>query len=150
MNLSDHFTLEEFTASQTAARYGISNYLPADLLRNAKACAAMLERIRSFLGYPLLITSGYRSLKLNSMLGSKSTSAHTEGFAADWHCPQAGTPMEISKALSAHVDELGIGQLINEFPGPGGWVHTSAKAVEPRHRIITINQAGTFPGIVGA
>jgi hypothetical protein len=53
VNLSQHFSLAEFTASQTAAREGIDNDLPADLLANARRTAEMLERIRAALGYAL-------------------------------------------------------------------------------------------------
>ena len=159
MQLSAHFTLAEFTASETAARHGISNDLPAELLANAKATCEMLERIRKFLtehhgllrGAPIFITSGYRGVKLNALIGGSKTSAHTRALAADWHCPVAGRPVEIARLLAPHVDRLGIGQLINEFPSAhgGGWVHTQvtppAKAV---NRVITIARSGVHPGIL--
>jgi hypothetical protein len=158
VRLSPNFSLAEFTASQSAERNGIDNDLPAELLANARATAEMLERIRKFLadtlglvhGAPILITSGYRGLKLNAIVGGSKNSAHTQALAADWHCPVAGRPIEICRLLAPHVDALGIGQLINEFPSKsGGWVHTQvtppAKAV---NRIITIARSGVFPGIV--
>jgi hypothetical protein len=158
MQLSAHFTLAEFTASETAARHGISNDLPAELLANAKATCEMLERIRKFLtehhgllrGAPIFITSGYRGVKLNALIGGSKNSAHTQALAADWHCPVAGRPVEIARLLAPHVDRLGIGQLINEFPSAhGGWVHTQvtppAKAV---NRVITIARSGVHPGIL--
>lgn len=155
MNLSEHFTLAEFTASETAARRGIVNDLPMELLANAKRTAEMLERIRAFLcrqagrEVPLLMSSGFRCLALNRALGSKDDSDHPKALAADWSAPTFGRPTDIAKLLAPRVDELGIGQLINEFPSAsGGWVHTGV-SMPPlaANRVITITPAGTLPGI---
>lgn len=160
MQLTAHFSLAEFVASQTADRLGIDNDLPAELLANARATCEMLERVRAFLGArlgllhgaPILITSGYRSAALNRAVGGSPNSDHARAQAADWHCPAAGRPIEVCRLLAPHVDELGIGQLINEFPGTtGGWVHVStAKPAKAASRIITIARAGIFPGVVEA
>lgn len=160
MQLSRHFTLAEFTASQTAARHGIDNDLPGDLLANARATCEMLERIRALLsaklgastGAPIFITSGYRGLKLNALIGGSRNSAHTQALAADWHCPMAGRPIDICRLLAPHIDDLGIGQLINEFPGihgaGGGWVHTQvSRPAKTANRVITIARSGTYLGI---
>lgn len=156
MNLSEHFTLAEFTASETAARRGIGNDLPMELLANAKRAAEMLERIRAFLcrqagrDVPILPTSGFRCLALNRALGSKDDSDHPKGLAWDWTAPSFGRPSEIARLLAPRVDELGIGQLINEFPSAsGGWVHTGVSTpLLAVNRVITITSAGTRPGIV--
>jgi hypothetical protein len=60
-----------------------------------------------------------------------------------------GRPTEVAKLLAPHVDELKIGQLINEFPSAsGGWIHTSTRIPrKPANRVITITKAGVFPGI---
>ena len=159
MMLTPHFSLAEFTASQAAERNGFDNDLPAELLSNARATAEMLERIRKFLsdklglvhGAPILITSGYRSVAVNRSVGSKDTSAHVRALAADWHCPVAGRPTEICRLLAPHVDALGIGQLINEFPSKsGGWVHVQVPhPVKIVNRVITINREGVRAGIFG-
>lgn len=157
MKLTPNFSVAEFIASNTADRLGIDNDLPAELYLNAKLTCEMLERIRHFLGEhlgrptPILITSGYRSIKVNAAVGSKDTSAHVQAMAADWHCPAIGRPIEVCRLLQPHVDRLGIGQLINEFPSAhGGWVHTQTAKVAPNNRIITIARSGVFPGIVEA
>lgn len=157
MMLSPHFSLAEFTASQTAERAGIDNDLPPELWGNARATAEMLERIRKFLsdklglvnGAPILITSGYRCIPLNRLLGSKDGSDHPRAEAADWHSPVAGRPTDICRLLAPHVDALGIGQLINEFPSKsGGWIHTSIGIPRnPANRVITITRAGVRVGI---
>jgi hypothetical protein len=157
MMLSPHFSLAEFTASQSADRLGLDNDLPAELLANARATAEMLERIRKFLsdrlglvhGAPILITSGYRSLSLNRAVGGSTNSAHTRAMAADWHCPVAGRPTEICRLLQPVAESLGIGQLINEFPSAsGGWIHTqTVTPTNPVNRVITITAKGVKPGI---
>jgi zinc D-Ala-D-Ala carboxypeptidase len=152
--LSAHFSMAEFVASQTAARRGIDNDLPAVLLPNARATCGMLERIRAALGalagreVPIYLSSGYRGSALNAAVGGKGMSDHLTADAADWLAPSFGTPAEICEVLAPRVGELGIGQLINEFP-PGGWVHTSTRLpAKMINRIITINQHGVFPGVV--
>jgi len=156
MRLTTNFSLAEFTASQTAARRGIDNDLPAALLGNARATAEMLERIREFLSKhlgrpaPILLTSGYRSPALNAAVGGSLNSDHARAQAADWHCPAVGRPVEVCRLLAPHIDSLGIGQIINEFPGAaGGWIHTSiARPAREVNRVITIARSGTFPGIL--
>lgn len=146
MNLTPHFTVAEFTASQTAARRGIDNSLPAGLLMTAKETCELLERIRSHLGnHPVILTSGYRCLELNAAIGSRSTSDHCRAKAADFKVPGFGTPYEVCRALELVTNELGIGQLIHEY---GGWVHVSTERPKnPVNWILTISRRGTEVGI---
>jgi hypothetical protein len=155
LKLSDHFTLEEAVASQEATRRGIDNDPSVAMLPNMRAQAAMMERIRAFLmastgrEVPIIITSWFRCLQLNRALGSDDTSAHVTGDACDWRAPSMGSPTEICRMLAPAVNELGIGQLINEYPDRAGWIHTSRLPVaRPVNRIITIKGAGTFAGIL--
>ncbi len=157
--LSEHFTVAEFTASRTALARGIDNDLPIELLANARATAAMLERIRSYLSdlkgstVPIIVTSGYRSQALNSAIGGSPRSDHLQALAADIRAPSFGSPLEVARALEDHTSELGIGQLINEYPdrGGAGWVHVSIQSpAQAVNRIITVTAAGTVPGIVAA
>jgi zinc D-Ala-D-Ala carboxypeptidase len=154
MKLTPNFSLAEFIASNTAARRGLNNDLPASLYANARATCEMLERIRAFLSErlgrpaPILLTSGYRSIPVNRAVGSKDTSSHTRALAADWHCPAVGRPTDVCRMLEPHVETLGIGQLINEFPSAsGGWIHTAAESVPERNRIITITARGVRQGV---
>lgn len=146
MKLSQHFTMAEFTASDTAARKGIDNSLPAALLSNALEAAEMMEKIRSVLGgKPIIITSGYRSAVLNAAIGSSNASDHPKACAVDFKCPEFGAPYEVAKHLSTKIDSLGIGQLIAEF---GSWVHVSTQQPSKViNRIITISARGTEAGI---
>ena len=85
MQLSDNFSLNEFTKSDTAVRKGIDN-TPNDVhLENMKAlCENVLQKVRSHFGKSVRITSGYRSPELCEAIGSSSRSQHAKGQAADF------------------------------------------------------------------
>jgi zinc D-Ala-D-Ala carboxypeptidase len=147
--LTPHFSLEEFTFTE---HRNIDNSLPRDLVANSISTCQMLERIRSALSSAkgrdvgMYLTSGYRCLQLNRVIGSADTSDHTRALAADWHAPDFGTPYEVCQFLKDHVDQLNIGQLIHEF---GRWVHTgNARPANPINRVITIDGQGTRAGIL--
>lgn len=149
--LSPHFSIEEFTASDTAVRLSIDNTIPASLLVAAQETAQLLERIRDELSrqagqpVPILVSSGYRCLPLNRALLSDDSSDHVIAAAADFKAPAFGTPYQVSLALSGLVDELGIGQLIHEF---GRWIHVSTRRPGKQiNRVITISKRGTEVGI---
>ena len=120
MKLSENFDLAEFTASDTAARKGIDNTLPRELLPAALATAEMMERIRAVLGgKAIIITSGYRSPALNTAIGSTHTSDHPKALAVDFKCPEFGSWIHVSTrmpskipnrviTISARGTELGI------------------------------------------
>jgi len=144
--LSQHFSLEEYTASQTAARLGLDNAPPPDIYENLTRHANVMERVRLLLGAkPILISSGYRSAAVNAAVGGASNSAHMTGLAADWTCPGFGEPQKICRFLQDVIEDLGVDQLINEFP-PNGWVHLGLSVGEPRHMALTIDSAGTRTG----
>ena len=143
--MTPHFSLEEFTQSDTADRLGIDNTLPEILHDNARKTLEMMERIRFHIDAPITITSGYRSKALNQAIGSKPTSDHTLAFAVDFKAPKAGKPYDIAKDLAGVIDVIGIGQLILEF---GSWVHVSlARPDKAINRIITIDKTGVRAGI---
>ncbi len=125
MKLSDHFALAEFVTSQTAARRGIDNTPPPEVLERLVGTAQALEAVRSLLGKPLLISSGYRCPALNKAIGGAVGSAHVLGYAADFICPGFGDPLEVCQAIAA--SDLKFDQIIEE----GTWVHIS---FDPRMR----------------
>jgi zinc D-Ala-D-Ala carboxypeptidase len=150
MKLSPHFDLSELTASSTAAKLGIDNTPPQELIPRLVLVAEMLERIRSTLNVPITVTSGYRCSALNQAVGSKSTSDHPQGHAVDFVAPAFGTPTEIARLLAPLVDVLGVGQIILEGVKGKQWVHVSTHKPENLiNRVITITDAGTVPGVVG-
>lgn len=143
--LTTNFSLEEFTDSQTAARHGIPN-VPGEgtpARKNLLRIAETMEKIRAILGHPVLISSGYRSPKVNAAVGGSKSSAHMHALAADFTCPGFGTPLAICKELEPHMVELEIDQLIHEY---ATWVHLGLRNSKPRHQTLTINKKGTRSG----
>jgi zinc D-Ala-D-Ala carboxypeptidase len=147
-NLSEHFTLEEFVVSQTAARKGIDNTPSADIVRNLRRLAAILEDVRSLLGGVfIMISSGYRSPALNAAVGGSKKSAHMIGLAVDFTAPSFGTVIQVARKISG--SDISYDQLIHEY---GSWVHIGLanKGVEPRKQNLSIFKGtGYLKGIVG-
>ena len=124
--LSEHFNLNEFTASETATRKGIDNTPPAVVTEKLRMLAATLEQVRSLLGNnSIRISSGYRCLALNRAIGSGDLSAHVLGYAVDFTCPKFGTPKEVANKIAESA--IRFDQIIFEQK----WVHLS---VDTRNR----------------
>jgi hypothetical protein len=125
--MTEHFSLDEFTASQEATRHSINNTPSAKAVENLRMLAALLEQIRTLLGdRSIHISSGYRSLALNRHIGSSDTSAHIRGWAADFTCPSFGSPIEVAKKIAE--SNLKFDQLICEG---NAWIHISC---DPKNR----------------
>jgi hypothetical protein len=126
MQLSKHFTLEEFTKSMTAQRKGIDNTPGSGDIKNLEdLCYEVLEPVRNKFDKPVRISSGYRSEALCEAIGSNTTSQHAKGQAADFEIP--GVPnIKIAYWIQANCD---FDQLILEYYSPSdgskGWVHCS-------------------------
>lgn len=137
MQLTEHFSLDELCASQTAARYGINNMPPAALYESLRDTALGLERIRALLDAPIHISSGYRSPELNKRIGGARNSQHVMGQAVDFTAPSFGTVRDVATMIAGNFGEIGFDQLILEYPDTaGGWVHVSF-AAEPRGEMLT-------------
>lgn len=145
--LSPHFTLDELVASQTAARQGINNTPPREVVRNLRRLAATLEKVRSLLGgAPVLVSSGYRCAELNAAVGGSNTSAHMAGLAADFAVPAYGSVLEVARKIA--VSNISYDQLIHEF---GAWVHIGIAPGRktPRQQKLSIFKGtGYLDGIV--
>ena len=137
MQLTEHFTLEEFTRSTTASRLKIDNRVPGELMPNIQLTAIKLELVRQALGKPIVITSGYRCPALNARVGGVSTSAHTKGLAVDFKS-SFGTPKEICQRL---IDAgVQFDKLIQEH---NQWVHIGFSTSNNRQIVLTaIKQGG--------
>jgi len=145
--LTDHFTLEEFLFSQTAARLGIDNTPTGEVVTNLTEVARYLEEIRRHFGRPVIVSSGFRCEKLNRAIKGSPTSAHRFGLAADFTVQ--GVPnIQVCEFIRDHMHD--IDQVIYEF-GPNGWVHIGL-AKKPRGESLTaIKVAGRTvykPGII--
>jgi zinc D-Ala-D-Ala carboxypeptidase len=138
MKMSDHFTLEEFSFSEAAARLGLNNTPTPAIVRNLGLVAAVMERIRRLLGdRPIVIHSGYRSVEVNQAVGGAATSAHCHGLACDFVCPAFGMPTEA--ALAILKSDIEYDQLILEY----GWVHVglAQERMLPRLEALTKRSA---------
>lgn len=145
MNLTPHFTLEELTFSDTARRRGIDNAPSLAVLDRLQLTAQKLEQVRVLLGnVAVRVTSGYRCLELNRLLGSADSSAHIQGLAADFVAPAHGDPLAIARHLASFAESLAFDQLIYEF---GSWVHIGFTVTAPRHQVLTIDETGTREGL---
>ena len=136
IRLSEHFTLDELTFSQEAARKGISNVPGRDIITNLTDLCIVLEEVRELLRCPLLISSGYRSPALNTAIGGAKNSAHMAGLAADFTAPAFGAPLAVAKAITA--SDLPFDQIIHEY---GRWVHLGINGTNPRRQTLTIRNA---------
>lgn len=147
--LTDHFTLNEFLISQTAARLGIDNSPSPEHEANIVKVAEHLEIVRAQFG-PVVVSSGYRSPALNAAVpGSSKTSAHCFGLAADFHVPGVAN-IEICKWVLHNMPDFD--QIIYEFgPAPGGWVHLGLSNGIPRKMPLTAKRGdgktAYLPGI---
>jgi hypothetical protein len=136
MKLTEHFSLEEFYESDTALRLGIDNKPDAEVQSNLTVLSFGLERVRSILGSPMHISSGYRCPQLNKAIGGSSSSQHMQGLAADFTAPEFGSPLAICNEIVAHREYILYDQVINE----GRWVHISFQAdprFKPRGEVLT-------------
>jgi len=126
MKLSENFSLLELTKSQTAERKGIDNTPSPEHQENLKLlCTAILQPVRDHFSKVVTISSGYRSPELCTAIGSKITSQHAKGQAADFEIFGVS-----NKTLADYIDsELHYDQLIleywNESDPNSGWVHCS-------------------------
>lgn len=142
--LTTHFSLAEMIASQTAARLGIDNTPPPDIIKNLRRTATMLEEIRQILGCPIIVSSGYRCQALNKAVKGSKNSAHMVGLAADFTAPGFGNPFQVAKKIAAWGVEYD--QLIHEF---GTWVHVGLGDGPPRRQALSIfSGTGYLPGIL--
>ncbi len=146
MNLTPHFTLAEMTRSETASRRGIANVPgPAVIKALELLCVNVLEPVRAHYGLPVIVTSGYRSPKVNAAIGGSSTSQHCFGMAADFTVAGVRN-IDVAQWMQRR---LKYDQLIYEF-GESGWVHCSWNSHRLRNMELTARHghAGYLPGLV--
>jgi hypothetical protein len=142
MKLTDHFSLEEMVASDIAVRHSIDNNPSGDIVVNLRRLAEFLEKVRLLLNKPIHINSAYRSPEVNNLLGSKPTSQHCVGCAADIRVGGL-TPDQVVKAIVK--SDLKYDQVIREFDS---WVHISIpnnETVKPRKQALIIDKTGVRP-----
>ena len=145
--MSIHFGIEELTASEYAARHGIDNSPNAEILANLNILMDGLERARNVLDRPMIISSGYRSPKVNAGAGGSKNSYHMRGLAADFTC-NGMTPKDVCRALESSKQIIQYDKIILEY---GRWTHIQFPDVDETPRMqsftITKKETGYEPGI---
>ena len=137
-NLTEHFTLEELTHTDHREFDNTPNDAETS---NLQRLALFLEEVKTLLeGRPIMVNSAFRSKQVNDAVGSKDTSQHRIGCAADIRVPGM-TPDEVVKAVIA--SGIGYDQVIREF---NSWTHISVpntKDMTPRRQALIIDKSGT-------
>ena len=138
MNLTEHFTLEELTHTDHRTLENTPNETEQT---NIQRLAEFLEAVKILLGgKPIMVNSAFRSKAVNDAVGSKDTSQHRIGCAADIRVPGM-TPDQVVRAIIA--SDLGFDQVIREFDR---WTHVSipnTPEAKPRKQALIIDKAGT-------
>ena len=136
--LTEHFTLEELTHTDHRELDNTPNEAE---LANIQRLAEFLEEVKILLGgKPIMVNSAFRSKAVNDAVGSKDTSQHRLGCAADIRVPGM-TPDEVVRAVIA--SDLGYDQVIREFDR---WTHISIpnqSGASPRKQALIIDKQGT-------
>ena len=140
MNLSPNFTLDELTHTDHRQ---FDNTPNASEMANLVRLAGFLEEVKTAIGgKPVMVNSAFRCKEVNDAVGSKDTSQHRIGCAADIRVPSM-TPDEVVKAVIG--SGIGYDQLIREFDR---WTHISVPSVagdNPRKQVLIIDKTGTRP-----
>jgi len=138
MLLTPHFTLEELTVTDHRE---FDNTPNSSEINNLKRLAELLEEVKTLLGgKPIMVNSAFRSKQVNDAVGSKDTSQHRVGCAADIRVPGM-SPDEVVKAVIA--SNIGYDQIIREF---NSWTHISVPnnpSGTPRKQALIIDKQGT-------
>ena len=136
MKLSENFSYEELTHTD----HREFDNTPNDVeLSNLTRLAEFLEQVRTLLGKPIFINSAFRSKLVNDAVGSKDSSQHRIGCAADLRVVGM-TPNEVVKAIIA--SDLNFDQIIREFDR---WTHISIpNSIHnlPRKQALIIDKTG--------
>lgn len=153
--LSEHFSVAEFEKSETASKHNIPNTIPVQYIPTLQQlCRTILEPLRSFVGQPIIITSGYRSNALNVKVRGVYASQHTLGEAADIRLPQTPytswkdgrphTDMDIAHSWLTFLKEhTNFDQLILETTnGLDYWLHISCRKniKKNRHQVLFLEK----------
>lgn len=140
MNLSAHFTLAELSVSQTAARRGLDNTVPLEVVPSLRRLVDLvLQPLRDALGRPIVVTSGYRAPAVNAAVGGAAQSAHMRGLAADIIVPGLSVRDVCREIVRL---QLPFDQLIREFDA---WTHVAVVPAgrEPRREQLTATRGAS-------
>lgn len=138
MNLSEHFTLDEFVKSSTAQLLRLKNEPSPRSIENLQIlCQRTLEPIRHLLQRPIYINSGFRCEALNRAVGGTEKSQHLSGEAADIKMKDKEEALDVFKRIRHEID---YDQLLLEQKSGRFWIHVSCKRdwTKNRHQAIIV------------
>lgn len=122
MKLTENFTISELIYSYTAQVNKIDNRSSVQVIENLKAlCENILQPLRDHFACPIIITSGFRSPKLNKKIGGVANSQHIEGKAADFIIPA----VDLKIVFKWIKNNLVYDQLLYEYNSKDVWIHVS-------------------------
>jgi len=149
MQLTDNFTLSEFTKSQTAMRLNIDNTPTENDIRFMILLSmSVLEPVRKHFKIPFSLNSGFRCQELNKAIGSSSTSQHTKGQAADIEVPGVSNyDLAVWIAKYLMFDQIILEHYKVGYPH-SGWVHVSLKQHGNRQEVLTFNNGRYLTGLM--
>lgn len=137
MRITNNFTLEEFTLSETADELGINNLPNQEQFDNIKFMAEQLQLVRNAYKQPIYITSGFRCEELNNAVKGSKTSFHRLGLAVDIN--------QGSRAKNKHLFELikslmKVGLLVEELINENNysWIHIGFERNNPKGEILKL------------
>jgi len=140
MQVTPHFSLAELTATSHRQFDNTPNEAET---ANLQRLAEFLEQVKTALdGKPIMVNSAFRSKQVNDSVGSKDTSQHRIGCAADLRVPGM-TPDQVVRAVIAAG--LPFDQIIREFDA---WTHISVTNTPdgtPRRQALIIDKSGARP-----
>jgi zinc D-Ala-D-Ala carboxypeptidase len=142
-SISKYFTRYEVVHSQIAERLGLSNEPARELWPQIMYTAQCMDRVRETLGFPVLVSSWFRSEEVNTAIGSRiKNSQHARGQAVDFSAPGFGSPVEVIKLLVEKRKQIHFDQLIFEH----SWIHISFcdPSVVPRDEVLTLLADGGY------
>ena len=121
MKITEHFSMEEASHSDTAKKLNVDNSIPESLLNNLQRMCARLEEVRALVGQPIMISSFYRCPELNTKVGGSKSSAHMDCRAVDFNAKFNTAEMVFNKIKDGKIE---VDQCIIEQDKRGNeWVH---------------------------
>ena len=134
--MTEHFTLNEFLRSDTASRYKIDNTPNKEQLENIEFVAEQLEIIRSYYKKPMIISSGFRTKELNTLLKGSKTSQHMQGLAVDINLKSKEENKIFFNLVNKLIKEnqIKVYQLIDEYNYK--WVHIGFSKTNPKGQVL--------------
>ena len=144
-----HYTIRELTKSRTAAKLGIDNTPTPEITRRLNALVdKVLDPLREKFGAPIIVTSGYRSPKVNAATpGASKTSQHMQGEAADIRTVSDSREDNMKLLRCLLQSGIEFDQIICEYPDANGrpdWIHVSYTTRRANRKVKTTCRGGKY------